>query len=256
MNSQRKFVRGGASYVAAGVLGLLVAGCSTHQVDMAYSPAAVVKPAAATPTVNVVSVSDNRKHKGAHLGAIRGGYGNAIKTIEASQPVKDVVRQAFTDGLAARGMLAQTGGAQYGLEITVDRLDCSQLVRREAHAKFQLALVDQASGQKVFSKTAEDDRTDSGSLVETGIFGSVEDLHRLVKASMQAAVDQALDDSMFQAATARSPALVGGAKPPAAISQVNAAPADRLRDLQSPLDQKLITKQEYDERRKAIVGAL
>ncbi len=240
---------------AVGFTALALGACSTHQVPMDYDAAAVAKPASATPTVEVISVDDARKYKGAHLGAIRGGYGNALKTLEATQPVKDVVRKAFTDGLAARGMLSRAGASQYGMEITVDRLDCSQLVRREAHAKFQVALVDKATGQRVYTKASSDDRIDNGNIMETGVFGSVDELHKLVKASMQTAVDQALDDPILLAASSRPAAVV---QAPTLATPATATPstADRLRDLQSLLEQKLITKQEYESRRRAIVDAL
>ncbi|CAO3449786.1 hypothetical protein [Azospirillum argentinense] len=179
--------------MAASVLGA----CSTHQIPMTYNPAAVEKPPSAKPDVEVLAVTDSRKRTGKHLGAIRGGYGNALKTIEASGPVKDVVRKAFEDALGARGLLASANGANYGLDITVEKLDCSQLVRKEAHARFRVTVLDKSLGQPVYSKVVEDNREDTGNLFATGVFGSVEELSKLTNDSMQAAIDQALDNPAF-----------------------------------------------------------
>ena len=172
----------------------LLSACGTHQVPMTYNSAAVAqKPAAAKPDVEVLTVTDSRKYTGRHLGAIRGGYGNTLKTLETSQPVKDVVNQAFTDGLAARGLLARGGGGHYGLDVTVEKLDCSQLVRREAHARFQVTVFDKITGRPIYTKMYEDNRADEGTLAG-GVFGSVEALGKIANDSMQAAVDQALDN--------------------------------------------------------------
>lgn len=179
--------------MAVGLLGA----CTTHQVTMAYNPTSAQKPAPAKPDVEVLSVTDSRKYTGKHLGAIRGGYGNTLKTIETASPVKEVVRKAFVDGLNARGLLAPANGGRFGLDVTVEKLDCSQLVRKEAHARFLVSVLDKATGRPVYSKIVEDNREDMGNLFATGVFGSVDELTKLTNDSMQAAVDQALDNSAF-----------------------------------------------------------
>jgi len=186
--------------LAALLLVALVGACSRHEVAMSYNSAAVAaKPAMASPSVETVTVTDLRGTPANRLGAIRGGYGNPLKTLETAQPVKDVLHQAFADGLSARGMLAPNGNGRYGLEITIEKLDCSQYVRREAHTKLQVALLEKGTGRQVYTKRVEDNRTDSGSLVATGIFGSVDGLRKIANDSMQAAVDQALDNPAFLA---------------------------------------------------------
>lgn len=179
--------------MAAGFLGA----CSTHQVPMTYSPSAVQKPMSTKPNVDVISVTDSRKYTGKHLGAIRGGYGNAVKTIEASGPVKDVVRKAFEDALDARGLLAPAKDGSYGLDIVVEKFDCSQFVRKEAHARFRVTVLDKKTGQPVYSKVSTDNREDTGNPFATGIFGSVEELTKLANDSMQATIDEALDNPAF-----------------------------------------------------------
>ncbi|WP_168220321.1 YajG family lipoprotein [Azospirillum thermophilum] len=150
----------------------------------------------AKPTVEVFGVTDSRKNSSTRIGAIRGGFGNPIKTLEASAPVKDVVRQAFLDGLSARGLLAAPGAGSYGIELTVKRLDSSQLVRREAHSDFVFSVIEKTSGRQIYSKDVADNRADEGSLAG-GILGSVEELRKITNDSLQAAVDQALDNPAF-----------------------------------------------------------
>lgn len=179
--------------IAAGFLGA----CSTHQVPMTYNPSAVQRSMSTKPNVDVLSVTDSRKYTGKHLGAIRGGYGNVLKTIEASGPVKDVVRKAFEDALNARGLLAAANDGSYGLDIMVEKLDCSQLVRKEAHARFRVTVLDKNTGQPVHSKVSTDNREDMGNPFATGVFGSVEELTKLANDSMQAAIDEALDNPAF-----------------------------------------------------------
>ena len=120
-----------------------------------------------------------------------------MKTIQASGPVKDVVLKAFEDALDARGLLAAANGGSYGLDITVEKLDCSQLLRREAHARFRVTVLDKRTGQPVYSKEVTDSREEMGDPFATGVFGSVEELTKLTNDSMRAAIDQALDNPAF-----------------------------------------------------------
>lgn len=87
---------------------IMLAGCGTRQVGLAYSPPApsAIPAGGRDPVVGVGTVVDDR-HNGLHwFGAIRDGYGNPIKIQETEEPVKDVAAHAFSDALAARGMLA------------------------------------------------------------------------------------------------------------------------------------------------------
>ncbi|MCW2237860.1 YajG family lipoprotein [Azospirillum canadense] len=171
---------------------------------LAYNAATTVeKPAAAAQAIELTGVTDARKYTGTRLGAVRGGYGNPAITIETTEPVQAIVRKAFSDGLAARGMLATTSAAPYGLDIKVERLDCSQLVRQEAHARFQLTLVDKATGQVVYDKTVENNRTGMARYSETENVNWVDELRAMTNDSLQASVDQALDNPLLHSVAAR-----------------------------------------------------
>ena len=187
----------GAIETALVVLAVLfLGGCSTTTVDLPYDTSVVAsQPAvAATNSVKILSVSDGRKHGSHWLGAIRGGFGNALKTLKTEVPVKDVVENTFTTALKARGLLASTGG-DYGMEVVVNRFDCNQLSRREAHVRLHVSMVEFASGQQIYAKDIRVDKI-TGSLftLDAGIFADVEDLRKVANQALQEAVDQVLDD--------------------------------------------------------------
>ncbi len=183
-------------------IGMVIAACTTTPVNLKYTSATV--PAAARghhqPIVEVFSVTDYRKHDSNWLGVIRGGFGNPIKTLETPIAVKEIVQGAFSDALRARGLLAQNGTGRYALDVGIRRFDCSQLVRREAHAQFNVSLTDRHNGLRVYEREVSIDRVSGGLLAgDAGIFGSVEDLRKLANETMQAAIDQALNEPTFLA---------------------------------------------------------
>src|SRR5258706_4520167 len=92
----------------------LAAGCTTL-VPLRYtadSAAPAVTPA--TPLISVGPFLDSRgpRADADWLGAIRGGYGNRLKTLRTQQPMSQVVQAAYADGLRARGVFAEAGGGQ------------------------------------------------------------------------------------------------------------------------------------------------
>ncbi len=170
---------------------LLLGACSSTQVTLPYvAPASVARAGA---TVEIGSVDDRRENSPNRLGAIRGGYGNPLKYLDTAVPVKDMVRDAFIDGLKARAAYADV--SPFIMSIVINRLDCSQYVRREAHANFHVRLVSKASGAEVYQKTTSVDLEDGSAFaLDAGIFGSVEDLRVVLNRALQQAIDQALDD--------------------------------------------------------------
>jgi len=175
----------------------LTSACSTTQTSLPYDASRAVKVAApAKAKVEVVSVIDNRKHDANWLGAIRGGYGNPLKTLVTEGPVKDEVKSAFVQGLKARGLTGD--GSTYAMRLDVEQFDCNQYVRREAHARIDVSLVDKISGQTAYRRKAVSDLV-TGSLIslDVGVFADVEDLRKVANAALQDAVDQVLNDPAF-----------------------------------------------------------
>jgi hypothetical protein len=133
------------------------------------------------------------------VGAIRGMLGNPLKTLVAKQPVSEIVRAYFYDGLRGRGFTLLDKGGRYQIAGTVRKLNSIQIARIEANVEIDVEVLQLPGGQKVFGKTYSASRLE-GSLVtaEAGIFGSVEDLGALVNKTLREVVDKALDDPAFR----------------------------------------------------------
>ncbi len=178
----------------------VLSACSTTSVGLKYTAAASVAkvPATASPVL-LGTFLDQRGEPANWLGAIRGGYGNPLKTLEAERPVSELVRAAFSDGLRARGV-AIDQAAQNQITGTIKKLDCNQYVRREAYADIEITVLDR-SGQQRFVRRYTASNVD-GSLMNlsAGIFASVDDLRVILEKTLREAVDQALDDSALRAA--------------------------------------------------------
>ena len=193
----------GAIETALVVLAVLfLGGCGTTTVNLPYDTSAVASQpsVAASNSVKWVSVSDGRKHASHWLGSIRGGFGNPLKTLNTEVPVKDVVGNAFTTALKARGLLATIGGG-YGMEVVVNQFDSNQMVRREAHIRLHVSMVEFASGQQIYAKDIRVNKVTGGMgslfTFDTGIFAAVEALREVANQVLQEAVDQVLDDPRF-----------------------------------------------------------
>jgi uncharacterized lipoprotein YajG len=174
--------------------------CGTTAVTLKYDPANVQQAAAsAQQSIAIAAVTDKRKHDPNWLGAIRGGFGNPLKTLETSMPVKDLVAAAYADGLKARGLLA-SDTPRYDMRVIVNQYDSNQYVRREAHIRFAVTVVDKTSGKELFADNIAVDKV-AGSLIalDAGIFAEVEDLRLLANQALQEAVDKTLNDADFVA---------------------------------------------------------
>ena len=186
-----------------------LAACGATQASMPYAPTVAVQPApGARPVVQVADRVANERRAGRDdptwIGTIRGGYGNPVKSLNADAPVERVVRQAFADGLAARGLGAAGGASPYVLAVTIHQFDANQYVRREATADFSAVLTERASGREVW-RDRQRAYTVDGSLLSlgTGVLASTEDLRRVALKTMSEAVDGLLDKPGFRAALRR-----------------------------------------------------
>jgi ABC-type uncharacterized transport system auxiliary subunit len=174
---------------------LSLAACqSTNPVSMTYAPSPTVAPLPARTSVIAGGFIDDRREPAKWLGAIRGGYGNPLKVLEVEDSVAAMVRKAFADGLKARGAAAE-GASRYELRGSIRKFDCSQYVRREAHAVIEVTLVDTGSGRERFKRSYTSDVVDGSLLnLSTGIFASVDELRQTAEKALREVVDKALDD--------------------------------------------------------------
>lgn len=170
------------------------------------------------PTIVFGEVRNSRERGENWLGAIRGGYGNPLKVLVTEQPVHEVVAQAVREGLAARGLAAESG--PHRLNLHVLRFDCNQFIPKDAHIIIAITLVDAQSDATLFENTYQVDRVGPG--IGGGIFTPVEPLRALANSAMQMVIDQALDDPNFRTALAQPIS----APTPEAAPTTEAAPAE------------------------------
>ncbi len=184
--------------IAVSALAMLTAACSTTAVSLRYDPSSVAATAPKGPAVVGLTVVDNRQLDPNRLGAIRGGMGQPLKTLELDHPVTDVVRDAVLAGMAARG-LAATSTPKFQMTVTIDKLDCSQYVRREAHILLQVKVVDLSGAHPPYTNTIQATQVQGDSMsLDTGVFASVDDLRKTANDALQDAVNQLLDDQAFR----------------------------------------------------------
>jgi hypothetical protein len=176
--------------------GLLLAGCSTTAIDLTYDARKTVSQPARV-TVDVAPVTDARKRGPNWLGAVRGGFGEPLQTVTTAIPVADVVRAAFADGLKARGLSGPY--SQYLMRIEIEQFDCNQYLSRQAHAIFNVSMVQKSSGRLLYQRQTTADQVGEFTILESGYFAKVEDLRKVANDALQAAVDQSLDDPQFLA---------------------------------------------------------
>lgn len=188
--------------LAASLLCLGLAACGTTQVSMPYS--ATATPAVVgRPVVTVAAVTDRRedgREDPNWIGTIRGGFGNPIKRLEADRPVTEVVRAAFTDALAARGMLAQ-GAGRYALSVEVLQFKSDQLSRREATVELRATLTPAGGGAPVLVVQERANQVGGSAItLAAGVFGSLDDLRAIALSTMNEAVDRVVNRPDFAAA--------------------------------------------------------
>ena len=183
------------------VLALGVSACA-NKLPLPYAPTIAVIPSGGPATVASVTTVDGRHEDDpTWFGAIRGGYGNPLKTLNSERPLNQVMTQAFHDALAARGMLAPDGAGSVNVEVTIREFEGDQLLRRTAVVKLAVFVRARADGRVLFQGDVGKN-TDDGSFMSlsSGIFGSVDDLNKVVLAAMNGAIDDVIANPNFVAA--------------------------------------------------------
>lgn len=182
------------------IVGCLLAACVTRDVGLKYTaPTTAAAASANAPAVTAGSFIDQRGEPATWLGAIRGGFGNPIKTLDADTSVSALVQTAFADGLRARGFRTTAGTRAYQVAGIIKKLDCSQMARREAHAIVEVSVYESASGKQLFTRTYTADNLEGSLLaLNTGVFASVDTLRALAEKTLAQVVDQALDDTALR----------------------------------------------------------
>jgi hypothetical protein len=111
--------------------------------------------------------------------------------------VSELVRDAFRQALAARGLYSQN--ARITLSGWIDKLDGDQVERREATVQPRVVVTDLQTRRDILNRPASANKVE-GSLVtvKAGIFGSVDELRSLIERVVSQAVDEFVDSSAFR----------------------------------------------------------
>lgn len=177
---------------------LIMQGCSTHYMPIAYTPDAPPPMHNNLTQVKIVSVVDNRDTDNHWLGAIRGDFGYAVQSLYTKDETAKTVQNAFIEALEKRSLLAQGIKPGYRLDIDLTKFDVSQYINKEAHAHFTLALVEEATSNKVFSKSYKtDNEEETHDLFSTGALGDPTILQRMANEVLSQTIDKSLDDPAF-----------------------------------------------------------
>jgi hypothetical protein len=163
------------------------------------NPEAYVGQKINNPVMAVGQFTDHRGHGSHWLGAIRGGFGNPLKTIETQIPVKDVVQDTFQSALRQRGLYSDYDTAKYILNVDVLQYDCNQVGRKESHIKLDVLVANSETKQKVFSRHIVVDNVEGSVLsMKAGIFASVNDLKELARKTLSQAINDIFNNPNFK----------------------------------------------------------
>lgn len=184
------------------LMAIALTACSVAEVRLGYDMQYVLPLPGAQPIVDVGQVIDRRGRPPNWLGEIRDPSGKAIKTIETTDPVDEIIKAAFSDSLKAKQLLGTPGQATFVLTIVIEQFECDQQTQRAAHARGKATLIDTRNGVTRFSREFEVDEL--GEAVQRGIAGSALELQVLTRRMLQGMVDGILADPIFLAVVLRS----------------------------------------------------
>ena len=232
-------------YILA-ILGFAIAsqGCSSHTMAIKYQPTNQDSSQDVQHKIGLVNVLDSRGTESNWLGAIRGGYGNPLKKLYTEGDTAGVVSYAFEEALRSRGLLAPAALSEYRLDVNLQKFDTSYYFNKEAHSHFIMSVVHSPTNKTIFSNSYRVDKEKVGA--GAGIFGNVDALASFANETLNDSIDKALDDPGFLAAL----------KLPGNSFNTNSSIQSRLEKLENLLENSLISKDEYELKRKEILGGL
>jgi hypothetical protein len=187
------------SKVALFGCGLLFSGCATDA-HLAYTaPASGLVPLVQGPGIAAVTAIDQRKESANRLATIMGGFGNPLKILNTTRPVKDEVAQVFREALIARGLMRTDGHAPYDINLIIRKFDADQYMGPHAHIDLDLVIIDHTSGRNIYIDTVTTERG-SFEFFANGVLASITDLQSLAQKLLDESVDRMLDKPAFLAA--------------------------------------------------------
>jgi uncharacterized lipoprotein YajG len=175
----------------------LAACSSTYSGSLKYfSPTTLSKASPSAQNVTVGTFLDQRSVPPNWLGAIRGRVGQPLKNLESDRPVAELVKIAFTDGMRARGIAIDGASGLFQISGVIKKLECNQLVRREANVEIEITILDK-QGMQRFVRSYTALNSEEGS---PHWRASPDDLRATLEKTLSEVNDKALDDSALRAA--------------------------------------------------------
>jgi hypothetical protein len=153
------------------------------------------------PVVAAGPFVDKRGQGATYIGTIRGAFGEPVTRLHTTTPVSGLVREAFANGLKARGLLADEAAAPYKLSGEIVAFDTNQYIRGEADANVALTLTETRTG-RVLAMWPAHVRERQGTVpVTTGspaAYSVPEPLPQVASDALRRLVDEALDGPKFR----------------------------------------------------------
>lgn len=196
---------------------------------------------AITSGIGEIQVNDNRGTDPDWMGAIRGGYGNVLKSLRTERPMAEIIEDVYRQAFEEYGYLDEPGG-QVRFIANIEKMDCSYFFNREAHAHIRISLYDRGNDALLFENRYVTDISEGG--VGAGIFGDVETLRDFGEDALNQTVDKSMTDLTFIAALAR----VG--KP------IENQSVETLKKLQELHEQGLISDEEYSTNKQKALDSM
>lgn len=176
--------------VSAFGLAAVLSSCGSTAVSLDYQPT-LGQNIPGPRKLSVGRFADMRQEGAYYLGEVRTPIGTPLERINSRVPVEEVVRNAFSHALNARGMLAGIG-APYVVTGEILELHGDQVVRPAGYARVRVNVVRTSTGQIVFSRVYSGERESGAYLPGSG--SPVPIIRELISRALQDVIDRALDD--------------------------------------------------------------
>jgi hypothetical protein len=170
---------------------LLAASCGFNNTIVSLDYAAPPNVKRGPAIVGAGRFADFRRIGFYNLGTVRSPIGTPMETVTTRVPVENIVRNAFSRGLAARGMLSPLNSAPYLVTGEIVDLQVEQYVHPTATAQLRVSLAHADDGRIVFSQIFES--VLHGDAYMPGSGSPVPELRELMSRALQNVVDGALD---------------------------------------------------------------
>jgi hypothetical protein len=217
-------------------------GCSDHYARLAYK-SDISTGNCNGQTIKVDKVIDRRGDDDPlRYGTVRGGYGNPLKKLYTEKTISKDVNNMFEQALIKRGCIVDERSS-FSLKPEVIILGADYLMRRDARCKFIYKLT--ADGKSIYENEAAKQNIEM--TVGAGIFADIEHFKNYIDVTVSQCVDSVVDDQNLWKALKEY-------KPSSNTAKLSGK--DRLNQLLEMMDSGLITKQEFESKKKEILESL